>query len=199
MGSPPAATVALSSLRGTIHNALLMSQRYLREEVAVAGSPNTVSDTSYPSLMDLYELTINDMLSWIYRVSKIFMSTSKPSTTSKYLLLIGVWEIYRIWPDLCNPRYTFWKYKDYNYWEGQTHRETISDWNKYGRYEKINTWNDHNDKSVDPGSATISIVPVLLLQGLRRLAFTARQRSGHPSRYGSRGGGGFPSCPFFQK
>ena len=62
MGSPPAATVALSSLRGTIHNALLMSQRYLQEEVAVAGSPNTVSDTSEPSFLELADRTINDIL-----------------------------------------------------------------------------------------------------------------------------------------
>ena len=62
MGSPPAATVALISLRGTIHNALLMAQRYLREEVAVAGSPNTVSATPDPSFLDLAEQTINDLL-----------------------------------------------------------------------------------------------------------------------------------------
>ena len=54
-------------------------------------------------------------------------------------------------------------------------------------------------KSVDPGSVTISIVPVLPLQEVRRLAFTARQHAGRPSRHGSGGGGGGPSCPFFPK
>ena len=46
MGSPPAATVALSSLRDTIHNELSRAQGSLQEEVAVAGSPNAVSATS---------------------------------------------------------------------------------------------------------------------------------------------------------
>ena len=65
MGSPPAATVALISLRGTIHNALLMTQRYMQEEVAVAGSPNTVSDTSELLFLYLDGLTINDLFRWL--------------------------------------------------------------------------------------------------------------------------------------
>ena len=48
IGSPPAATVALSYLRRKNHNALSRAQGYLQEEVAVAGSPNTVSATSKP-------------------------------------------------------------------------------------------------------------------------------------------------------
>ena len=60
MGSPPDATVTLSSLCDKINNALSRAQEYLQEEVAVAGSPNTVSATSEPSLMDLTERTINN-------------------------------------------------------------------------------------------------------------------------------------------
>ena len=48
MGSPPAATVSLSSICDTIYNALSRAQRSLQDEVAVAGSPNTVSATSEP-------------------------------------------------------------------------------------------------------------------------------------------------------
>ena len=59
MYSPPSATVALSYLRDTIHNALSQAQEYLQEEVAVAGIPNTVSSTSEPSMLDLAERTIN--------------------------------------------------------------------------------------------------------------------------------------------
>ena len=62
MWSPPAATVALSSLRDTIHNPLSRAQGSLQEEVAVAGSPNTVSATPDPSFLDLAEQTINDLL-----------------------------------------------------------------------------------------------------------------------------------------
>ena len=61
MGSPPAATVALSSLRDTIHNELSRAQGSLQEEVAVAGSPNAVSATSEPSLLDSAERTINGL------------------------------------------------------------------------------------------------------------------------------------------
>ena len=42
MGSPPFATVSLSSIRDTIQNVLQQAQGYLYEEVAVTGSPNTV-------------------------------------------------------------------------------------------------------------------------------------------------------------
>ena len=62
MGSPPAATVALSYLRRKNHNALSRAQGYLQEEVAVAGSPNTVSATSKPQFLDLAEWTINNLL-----------------------------------------------------------------------------------------------------------------------------------------
>ena len=62
MGSTPAATVSLISLRDKIHNALLRAQGYLQEEVAVAGSPDTVSAISEPSLLDLSERTINKMM-----------------------------------------------------------------------------------------------------------------------------------------
>ena len=62
MESPPAATFDLSSLLYTIHNALLRVQGSLKEEVAVEGSPNTVSATSEPSLLDLDEWTTNELL-----------------------------------------------------------------------------------------------------------------------------------------
>ena len=52
---------------------------------------------------------------------------------------------------------------------------------------------------VDPGSATISIVPVLPLLEVRRIAFMAQQHVGCPSRHGSGGSGGGPSCPYFPK
>ena len=62
MGSPPAATVNLISLRDTIHNALSWAQESLKEEVAFTGSPNTVSDTSEPSLLYLDDWTIDELL-----------------------------------------------------------------------------------------------------------------------------------------
>ena len=62
MGSHPAAIVALSSLCDTIHNELSWAQGSLKEEVAFAGIPNTVSDTSETSFMDLAEQTINELL-----------------------------------------------------------------------------------------------------------------------------------------
>ena len=62
MGIPPAATVALISLCDTIHHVLLWEQGSLQEEVAVAGSPNTVSATSDPSFLDLEKWTINELL-----------------------------------------------------------------------------------------------------------------------------------------
>ena len=43
MGSSPTATVNMSSLRGTIQNALYRAQESLQEEVSVAVSLNTVS------------------------------------------------------------------------------------------------------------------------------------------------------------
>ena len=55
----------------------------------------------------------------------------------------------------------------------------------------------HNNKIVDPGSAAISIVPVLPLWEVRRIAFTAHQRAGRLSRHGSGGVGGGPSGTFF--
>ena len=65
--------------------------------------------------------------------------------------------------------------------------------------DNINAWNDHNNKSVDPVRATISIVPLLPFQELRRLAFTAQKRAGHPYWHVSGGSGGGPSCPIFPK
>ena len=62
IGIPPATAVAMSSLCDTIHNALLWVQGYLQENVAFSGRPNTVSATSEPSLMDLAERTINELL-----------------------------------------------------------------------------------------------------------------------------------------
>ena len=50
-----------------------------------------------------------------------------------------------------------------------------------------------------PGSATISIVPVPLLHEVRRLAFTSRQHARLPSCHISGGGSGAPYFPFFQK
>ena len=65
MGSPLAATVALSSLCDTIHNALSQAHRSLQEEVAVTGSTNTVSDTSELPFLYLDGLTINDLFRWL--------------------------------------------------------------------------------------------------------------------------------------
>ena len=48
MEIPPAATVALSSLRGKNYNEMSRAQGSLQEEVAVAGGTNVVSDTSEP-------------------------------------------------------------------------------------------------------------------------------------------------------
>ena len=62
MGGPPSATVALISLRNTIHNALSRAQGHQQAEFAVAVIPNTVSATSEPSLLDLAERTINELL-----------------------------------------------------------------------------------------------------------------------------------------
>ena len=76
---------------------------------------------------------------------------------------------------------------------------TVSEWNKHGINKNINYWNDHNDKSLDPGSATISIVPVLTLREIRHLAFTARQGAKRPSRHGLGGRGSGPFCTLFQK
>ena len=64
---------------------------------------------------------------------------------------------------------------------------------------KINAWNDHNDKSLYPGSSTISIFRLIPLQEVRRIAFTDRQHPGRPYFHGSGGGGGVPSCTFFPK
>ena len=94
---------------------------------------------------------------------------------------------------------TFWIDKDSYDREGQEHRVTVSERNKYGRNEKINDWNDHNDKSVDPGSATIFIIPVLPGQEVRRIAFMAWQRARHPYLHGSGSGGGGLSCYFLPK
>ena len=92
-----------------------------------------------------------------------------------------------------------WKDKDSDSPEGQARRENVSKWNEYGRNEEINAWNDHNDKSVYLGSATISIVPILTLQDINCLAFTARQLAGCRSFHGSGGGGGGTSFTFFSK
>ena len=83
MGSPLAATVALSSLCDTIHNALSQAHRSLQEEVAVTGSTNTVSDTSELPFLYLDGLTINDLFRWLQRMRRIVMENFKPSTTSK--------------------------------------------------------------------------------------------------------------------
>ena len=63
IGSTPFATVDLSYLHDTIHNALSRSQGSLQEEFAVAGSLNTVSATSEPSFLDLDDRTINELMS----------------------------------------------------------------------------------------------------------------------------------------
>ena len=59
MGSPPAATATLSYLDEKFYNALSWAQGCLKEEVEVMGSTNTVLSTSEPSLLDLYERSIN--------------------------------------------------------------------------------------------------------------------------------------------
>ena len=62
MGSIPADIVALSCLREKNHNALSPAQVSLQEGVAVSGIPNTLSVTSDPSLMELSDRTINELL-----------------------------------------------------------------------------------------------------------------------------------------
>ena len=62
MGIHSTATGDLGYLCGTIHNVLLWAQVSLQEEVSVAGIPNTVADTSEPSLMYLDDWNSNELL-----------------------------------------------------------------------------------------------------------------------------------------
>ena len=64
------------------------------------------------------------------------------------------------------------------------------------QYDLVNAIYDHNKKIVDPGSATISIFPVLILQEIRRLEFMAQQRYGLLFCHELGGGSSVPSCPF---
>ena len=95
--------------------------------------------------------------------------------------------------------YAWWKDKDYHAQEGQQRRATISEWKKYIRNKKINDWFYHKDKSVEPGSGIIYIVPLLTLQKLKCITFTARKRAGHTSCHVSGGSGRVTSCPLFPK
>ena len=63
----------------------------------------------------------------------------------------------------------------------------------------VNYWNYHNEKIVDPGRATIYIVPVFTLQEVRRITLTAQQHTRRPYTHGSGGDGNVPSCPFFPR
>ena len=63
MRSPPAATGSLCTIRDTINNSMSREQGYLQEEVAVAGSPNTLSATLELSFIDSTDWTTNEILS----------------------------------------------------------------------------------------------------------------------------------------